>query len=564
MPFFTLFHDQLFPTAELSKGEREKIDNYLRILEESGVGQIIYDEIQNDSDKGVGGRPSYNPYRLFAAIAYAFSKHSGSLRKIEESIKFDLRFIYILDQSTPSYVTISKFLNNVVVKHYDSIFSAITKTIMNKFNLCFDDCFIDGTKIEANANKYKFAYKPTIFKNSLFVKIKDLASQYFEISENKNSFVSKEVANYVSQLLEMLKKQKIDIDNIKTGRGIRNPKIVTDYLLLSTYLLKLLDYEEKEIICGPNRNSYYKTDHDATAMCLKEDYYSGLGSNTHAAYNLQIIVSKGIILCFFVSQDRNDQFTLIPSLEKFKEMYTFYPKRLCADAGYGSLKNYQFVINNKIENYIKFADWSRVVSGDLYDLFYFDNDANLFCLNNKKATKTRVFKDRKAHKGSFLYVVESCSYCRLKKYCQAKLKEIRNYRIFDVNYDLNIIKKDVTKNLLSPKGIEMRVNRSSQVEGAFGVIKQDMDYERARRRGMENVSLEFMLTCLGYNIRKLFTLLEGKAKTDYWIAPQDLKAETIPDIDYEKILKKKNKGVNESLRKSYKYKKRGWETILVS
>ena len=50
MPYFTLFHDQLFPTAELSKGEREKIDNYLRILEESGVGQIIYDEINNDTD----------------------------------------------------------------------------------------------------------------------------------------------------------------------------------------------------------------------------------------------------------------------------------------------------------------------------------------------------------------------------------------------------------------------------------------------------------------------------------------------------------------------------------
>ena len=52
--------------------------------------------------------------------------------------------------------------------------------------------------------------------------------------------------------------------------------------------------------------------------------------------------------------------------------------------------------------------------------------------------------------------------------------------------------------------IEMRVNRSTQVEGAFGVIKQDKDYERARRRGIENVSLEFMLICLGYNIRKLF------------------------------------------------------------
>lgn len=556
MPYFTLFQDQLFPTAELSKGDREKIDNYLRVLEESGVGKIIKDELDSDIEKGVGGRAPYNPYRLFAAIIYAFSKHSGSLRKIEESIKYDLRFIYLLNQETPSYVTISKFLNNVVVKHYDSIFSSITKTIMSKYNLCFDDCFIDGTKIEANANKYKFVYKPTAFKNSLFVKIKDLVSLYFEISPNKNTFVSKEVAKYVSDMLEILKKQKIDINNIKTGRGIRNPKIVSDYLLLSTYLIKLLDYEEKERICGPNRNSYYKTDHGATAMCLKEDYYSGLGSNTHAAYNLQIIVSKGIILCFYVSQDRNDQFTLIPSLEKFKEQYSFYPKRLCADAGYGSLKNYQFVNQNNIENYIKFADWSKVVSGDSYDLFYFNSDGDLFCLNNKLALKTRVYGDRRAHKGSYIYVIESCSYCRLKKYCQSKLKEKRNYRIFDVNYDLNIIKKDVTKNLLSPKGIEMRVNRSSQVEGAFGVIKQDMDYERARRRGLENVSLEFMLTCLGYNIRKLFTFLDGKAKTDYWIAPTDLKPETIPDIDYDKILKKGKKGVNESLRKSYKYKKR--------
>lgn len=134
---------------------------------------------------------------------------------------------------------------------------------------------------------------------------------------------------------------------------------------------------------------------------------------------------------------------------------------------------------------------------------------------------------------------------------------IRNYRIFDVNYDYSIIKKKVTQYLLSPKGIEMRVNRSSQVEGAFGVIKQDMVYDRTRRRGLQNVSLEFMLVCLGYNIRKLFSLIEGKAKTDYWVAPIDLKPETIPKIDYDKIFKKtRKKGVNESLRKSYKYKKR--------
>ena len=162
MSYFTNFQDTLFSTAEISKGEKEKIDIFLQLLEDSGVGEIICKETQRN--KSLGGRNSYNPYRLFATIIYAFSKHSGSLRKIEESLKFDLRFMYINNQETPSYVTLSKFLNNVVVKHYEIIFSKITLAIINKYQLSIDDCFIDGTKIEANANKYKFVYKPTNFK----------------------------------------------------------------------------------------------------------------------------------------------------------------------------------------------------------------------------------------------------------------------------------------------------------------------------------------------------------------------------------------------------------------
>ena len=101
MSYFTNFQDRLFATAELSKGEKEKIDVYLQLLEDSGVGEIIFHETQKN--KSLGGRNSYNPYRLFATIIYAFSKHSGSLRKIEESLKFDLRFMYINNQETPSY-----------------------------------------------------------------------------------------------------------------------------------------------------------------------------------------------------------------------------------------------------------------------------------------------------------------------------------------------------------------------------------------------------------------------------------------------------------------------------
>ena len=133
MAYFTIFQDGLFPTAELPRGEREKIDEFLRLLEDSGVGEIIHKETQKD--KSLGGRNSYNPYRLFASIIYAFSKHSGSLRKIEESLKFDLRFLYINNQETPSYVTLSKFLNNIVVKHFEIIFTKITSAILNKYTL---------------------------------------------------------------------------------------------------------------------------------------------------------------------------------------------------------------------------------------------------------------------------------------------------------------------------------------------------------------------------------------------------------------------------------------------
>ena len=116
-----------------------------------------------------------------------------------------------------------------------------------------------------------------------------------------------------------------------------------------------------------------------------------------------------------------------------------------------------------------------------------------------------------------------------------------------------LYKEEARQNLLSVKGIEMRVNRSSQVEGAFGVIKQDMNYERIRRRGLEKVSAEIMLVCLGYVIRKIFGLIDGTGSIEYWKAPDGLEPEKIPSINIEKILNKKTrKGKNETLRKSYK------------
>jgi hypothetical protein len=165
-----------------------------------------------------------------------------------------------------------------------------------------------------------------------------------------------------------------------------------------------------------------------------------------------------------------------------------------------------------------------------------------------------------------LYVVTGCKGCRLKCICKAPIKnKDESERVFEVNRELQFFKQEARSNLLSVKGIEMRVNRSSQVEGGFGVIKHDMDYDRIRRRGLENVRAEFMLVSLGYVIRKLFTLIDGTAKLDYWQAPLDLQAAVMPEANIKKMLKKTKLGKNETLRKSYKrHRKRAARNAVVS
>lgn len=554
MAHFNMTKTFLFNSYNISEEEMKKYDEFLNILEESEIHKIIEEETLKDASKG--GRTPYNPYKLFATIIYAFSIHSGSLRKIEESMRYDLRFIYLMEQEIPSHVTISKFLNNIIVKRQHELFSKIMKTIINKYQINVDDCFIDGTKLEANSNKYKFVWKPTIFHIKLNEKVKVILNKYFKPIPEKKFFTSLQIGNYCNELeLEIIKKG-YDLKTLRIGRGHKNPQIVKDYSFLQKSLLKILDYEEKERICGDDRNSFYKTDHDATAMCLKEDYYSGLGSAMHAAYNAQIIVSKGLILDYLITQNRADFYAFIPTLEQFNLDYNSYPKRICADSGYGSYKNYEFLSLNNIENYVKYNYWQQEISGSNCNLYRFDDFGNLICLNNKTARKEKVFNGRHPKKGrEYFYIIDNCKMCRHKDICLEKVSNKKaQMRVFEVSEELYRFKEQAKKNLLSVKGIEMRVNRSTQVEGAFGVIKQDMNYDRVRRRGLENVSCEFMLIVLGYNIRKLFRIMDGKAKMDYWVAPEDLEAET-PKTFKKKKKKAKISG-NTKLKNEYKYKKK--------
>ncbi|MBQ0036123.1 MAG: transposase, partial [Firmicutes bacterium] len=234
-------------------------------------------------------------------------------------------------------------------------------------------------------------------------------------------------------------------------------------------------------------------------------------------------------------------------------------KRVCADSGYGSYDNYEFLNQNNIENYVKYFTFDGNVSGRNPDSYYLEDDGSLKCLNGNVGNKIIETNRHPKTANSVFYKVEGCNTCPFKDYCKRYMKnKDEDFKIFEVNERLVFYKQEAFNNLLSPKGIEMRVNRSSQVEGAFGVIKQDMNYERLRRILIDKVETEFMLTFLGYNIRKLFRHFEGKAKFNYWVAPTDLKPEEKKKPSAKrlsnKVNKKKNKSINEEAKSKYKYK----------
>ena len=544
MNYFTTRKTFLFPPYTIDVKEEEKLLKFLRFLDDSNVASLFPNRNIDVSAKG--GRPPYSYYDMLATVLYSFAFSSGTLRTMETSCKYDLRYMYLMNYGIPNYSKFCQFINEVIVPSRKEIFKLITNQIIKVCDLTIDDVFIDGSKFEADANKYKFVWKPTKHHERLSDKIRILLNDV-GISRSIPStgiIDSKLIAIKVSELSKL----------VENDISLKNK-----YELLCTYLTKSLEYEEKERICGPNRNSYYKTDYDATAMCLKEDYYSGLGSNMHAGYNTQLAVSKGIICSYYISQSRNDINDFIPVLKAFYDNYGYYPKRVCADAGYGSYDNYEFLNQNNIENYVKYFTFDGNVSGRNPDSYYLEDDGSLKCLNGNIGYKTEIDNRHPKTANSVFYKVEGCNNCPFKDYCKRYMKnKDEDYKIFEVNERLVFYKQEAFNNLLSPKGIELRVNRSSQVEGAFGVIKQDMNYERLRRILMDKVETEFMLTFLGYNIRKLFRFFEGKAKFNYWVAPADLKPEEKKKPSAKrlsnKVNKKKVKSVNEEAKSKYKYK----------
>ena len=262
---------------------------------------------------------------------------------------------------------------------------------------------------------------------------------------------------------------------------------------------------EKIKICGEERNSYSKTDHSATFMRIKTDYMGN--DQLLLAYNVQVGVADEYIAVVDVNQYRSDMDCFIPLMNKFYTTYGFYPKYPVADAGYGSYNNYIFCGQHGMEKYMKFTMFKKETTDKKYheDPFRAVNfpigEGGIMRCPNGKSFYLQYRKNVKGNKygrQEEVYQCEDCSGCPYAEQC----KKTDKNRTVRINRELTAMHQEVIENLESIQGALLRMNRSIQAEGTFGIMKNDRWYKRIVRRGIKSVLLEVFLVSIGHNLYK--------------------------------------------------------------
>lgn len=458
------------------------------------------------------GRIRYNPINMLKTVLFGFmTKGYMSLRELEDSCKVNIRFMYLMDNEHPTYRTFGYFINEVLAGSIEEIFYDINHKIFEDEHVDLNHIYIDGSKFEANASKYSWVWKKATEKSRyrLFGKITDLLEEinktlaFSGVKMQTNiEYIPEELKDTANRYADFF---ELDSSTFVYGKGHRKSIQQRQYDTLLQYISKLEEYIEKVTICGPGRNSYSKTDHSATFMRIKTDYMGN--DQLLPAYNVQVGVADEYIAVIDVNQYRSDMDCFVPLMEEFKGAYGFYPEYPTADAGYGSYNNYLYCEQHGMKKYMKFPMFKKETTDKKYHEDSFravnfkrNDQGDLICPNGKRF----VFSYRKDVRGNQygrqeeVYTCEDCSGCPYADQC----KKGDNNRTIRLNEELTSFHKEVIENLESIHGALLRMNRSIQAEGTFGIMKNDRWYKRIVRKGIDSVKLEVFLVAIGQNLYK--------------------------------------------------------------
>src|SRR3989344_5035345 len=332
--------DELVPPTHLGRIVNRVIDS-------------MPDGIFRESYEG-GGTTSYHPKMLAKVIIYGYLIRVYSGRQMAKLLKENVIFMWLAGQNQPDFRTINRFRSIRFKAQVRSVFKEVL-ALCGKLELIqFENYFVDGTKIEANANRHKMVWKRKVQNNKkrLDGKINELLDEIDKVIE-KEEAEADEFEKAEKQRDEMFNSDRAKTAIKKLGEKLKdlgNPKrhpVKRLQRQMNEMLTKRAEYEQKEKVLA-ERNSYSKTDADAIGMRMKNS------DEVRPGYNAMIGTENQIILNYDLYQKAGDTTCLIPHMKSFKRLHGCWMKQVVGDAAFGSQENYQFVEKNKIGSYLKY------------------------------------------------------------------------------------------------------------------------------------------------------------------------------------------------------------------
>ena len=225
------------------------------------------------------GRKSVtDPRVLFKVMAYGYQCGIYSTRKLEEACKYRVDFMWLLENGkAPDHSTLSRFRTGRCADTVEDLFYQYVRILEQQGEVDHTSVFIEGTKIESRAGRYTFNWRGTAEKNLIKAKQKVLEQTGCKtLSELENLLTAKaEEITFVS------------------GKGKHKTEQQREWESINHLCEQWRKYEEQLAIMGEDRNSYSKTDHDATFMRMKEDHMRN--GQLKPGYNVQIAVNSEYI-----------------------------------------------------------------------------------------------------------------------------------------------------------------------------------------------------------------------------------------------------------------------------
>lgn len=510
-------------------------------IPENHVARFVDEMVESIPDEVLyshyvgGGRAPFHPKMLLKVILYAYTQKIYSSRKIEQMLHENLPMMWLAGMQTPDHRTINDFRGVRMPKMMESVFEQFLIQLVEQGLVDLDHIFVDGTKIEANANKYTFVWRKTVenHEEKLRVKIKSLIQEIRQVTtEELEADLEKELLKTAEELtksVQVIEEKYVEETNKEERKELRSQKSKLKKQLKtieSDYLPRLRKYEVQKGILG-ERNSFSKTDHDATFMRMKDDHMKN--GQLKAGYNVQLATQNQFIVGYKLFQNPGDTRCFQPFMEKLFTSLPKVPKQVVADAGYASEENYLFALGEEKEprfellapynTYLK--EKTRKFKKDISKVQnwkYLEEEDAFICPNNRKVLFKRYSKrkNKSGYEQDFkIYECEDCTDCPLKSLCT---KSKGNRQIY-WNPIYEEMKAKAKAALDDEQKATLYGKRKVDVESAFGNIKGNLWFTRFLLRGIEKVETEFGIVAMAHNFLKLAghaKLISGKLKRANW------------------------------------------------